>query len=104
VEDEGEEVEVHDGVEALGEVMKKRRKIALLGDGLADFEQGFELTPGVFKRGGERHFRRGDDGIRHRRQDNTGVGGGSTEGERESSLSSRLPDLSRVEKFVAKYV
>jgi hypothetical protein len=36
------------------------------------------LTPGVFERGGKRHFRRGDDGIRHRKQDNTRVGGGST--------------------------
>jgi hypothetical protein len=32
----------------------------------------------VFERGGKRHFRRRDDGIRHRRQDNTAVGGGST--------------------------
>ncbi len=78
VKDEGEEIEVDDGMEAAGEVVEKRWKIALLCDGLADFEQGFELTPGVLERGGKRHFRRGDDGIRHRRQDNTGVGGGST--------------------------
>jgi len=58
--------------------VEKRGEIALLGDGLADFEQGFELTPRMFKRGGERHFRRGDDGIRHRGQDNIWVGGGST--------------------------
>jgi hypothetical protein len=32
----------------------------------------------MFKRGGERQFRRGDDGFRHRRQDNIWVGGGST--------------------------
>jgi hypothetical protein len=32
----------------------------------------------VFERGGKRHFRRRDDGIRHRKQDNTRVGGGST--------------------------
>jgi hypothetical protein len=43
------------------------------------------LTPGVFERGGERHFRRGDDGIRHRRQDNIWVGGGSTAGEPTSA-------------------
>jgi hypothetical protein len=34
----------------------------------------------VFERGGERHFRRGDNGILHRRQDNIRVGGGSTAG------------------------
>jgi hypothetical protein len=78
VKDEREEVEVDDGMEAASKVVEKRGKIALLGDDLADFEQGFELTPGMFKRGGERHFRRGDDGFRHRRQDNIWVGGGST--------------------------
>jgi hypothetical protein len=36
------------------------------------------LTPGVFKRGGERHVRRRNDGVRHTRQDNTRVGEGST--------------------------
>ena len=51
MENESEEVEVHDGVEALGEIVKKRGQIAMLGDGLADFEQGFELTPGVFTAG-----------------------------------------------------
>src|SRR5229473_3238503 len=83
VKDEGEEIEIDDGVETLGKVVEQRGEIALLGDGLADFEQGFELTPGMFKRGGERHFRRGDDGFRHRRQDNTRVGEGSTADGRE---------------------
>ena len=78
VKDKAEEVEVNDGVEARGEVVEKRGKIALLGDGLADFEQGFELAPGVFERGGESHFRRRNDGVRHTRQDSTRVGGGST--------------------------
>jgi hypothetical protein len=78
VKDEREEVEVDNGMEAAGKVVEKRGEIALLGDSLADFEQGFELTPGVFERGGKRHFRRGDDGIRHRRQDNIWLGGGST--------------------------
>ena len=78
VKDEGEEIEVDDGMEAAGKVVEKRGKIALLGDSLADFEQGFELTPGMFKRGGERQFRRGDDGFRHRKEDNIWVGGGST--------------------------
>ncbi len=55
VKNQGEEIEVDNGVQ---------------GNGLADLEQGFELAPGMFQRGGERHFRRGDDGIRHRRQDN----------------------------------
>jgi hypothetical protein len=78
VEHEGEEVEVDDGVQALGKVVEKRGEIALLGDGLADFQQGFELTPGVFQRGGERHFRRRNNGVRHTRQDNTRIGEGST--------------------------
>jgi len=63
VEDEGQKIEVDDGAQAVRKIVKQRGEIALLGDGLADFEQGFELTPGVFERGGERHFRRGDDGI-----------------------------------------
>ena len=83
VKDEGKEIEIDDRMEAAGEVVEQRGEIALLGDSFADFEQGFELTPGMFKRGGERHFRRGDDGIRHRKQDNTGVGEGSTQRERE---------------------
>jgi hypothetical protein len=32
----------------------------------------------VFQRGGERHFRRRNDGFRHTSQDNTRVGQGST--------------------------
>jgi hypothetical protein len=32
----------------------------------------------VFERGGESHFRRRNDGFRHRKQDSTRVGGGST--------------------------
>src|SRR5207245_1451598 len=78
VQNEGEEVKVHDGVETLGEIVEKRGKVALLGDGLADFEQGFKLTPGVFERRSGRHFRRRNDVFRHKKQDNTGLGGGST--------------------------
>jgi len=78
VKDEAEEVELNDEVQARGKVVEKRGKIALLGDGLADFEQGFKLAPGVFERGGERHFRRRNNGVRHTRQDNTRVGGCST--------------------------
>ena len=90
VENEGEEVEVDDAVETLGEVVEKRGEIALLGDGLADFEQGFELTPGVFERGRERHFRRRNDGVRHTRQHNTRVGAGSTRGGVNTHYFSRL--------------
>src|SRR5712664_259201 len=74
-------------MQAAGKVVEQRGEIALLGDGLAYFEQGFELMPGVLKGGRERHFRRGDDGIRHRRQDNTRVGGGSTTGVEKKSKS-----------------
>ena len=58
VEDESEEVEFDDGVQAAGEVVEKRGKIALLGDGFADFEQGFELTPGMLEGRGEGDFGR----------------------------------------------
>jgi len=82
VKDEREEVEVDDGVEAAGKVVEKRGEIALLGDSLADFEQGFELTPGMLERRSKGDFGRGNDRLRHSRQDNTGVGEGSTLGER----------------------
>jgi hypothetical protein len=78
VENKTKEVEFDNGVQAAGKVVEQRGEIALLSDGLADFEQGFELTPGVFERRGKRHFRRRDDGIRHRRQDSIWIGGGST--------------------------
>ncbi len=90
VKNEGEEIEVDNGVEAPGKVVEQRGQIALLGDGLADLEQGFELSPGVFERGGERHFRRRDDGIRHRWQDNIRVAEGSTAGGRGRASSSRI--------------
>jgi hypothetical protein len=51
VEDKTEEVEFDNGVQAAGKVVEERGQIALLGDGLADFKQGFELAPGVFERG-----------------------------------------------------
>src|SRR6266700_2209248 len=46
VEDTSKEVELDDGMEAAGKVVEKRGEGALLGDSFADFEQGFELTPG----------------------------------------------------------
>src|SRR5207245_9203371 len=88
VENKTKEVEFDDRMEPASKVVEKRGEIALLSDGLADFEQGFELTPGVFERGGKRHFRRRDDGIRHRRQDSTRVGGGSTGGGHHRSTRS----------------
>jgi len=78
MEDEREEIEVDDGMEAAGKVVEKRGEITLLGDDLADFEQGFELTPGMFKRRGDGNFRRGNNRFRHRRQDNIWIGEGST--------------------------
>jgi hypothetical protein len=38
------------------------------------------LATGVVQRGCQRHFRRRNDGVRHKRQDNTRVGEGSTKG------------------------
>ena len=78
VKDQSEEVEVNDGVQSRGKVVKQRRKIALLRNSLAYFEQGFELSPGVLQRRSMRHFRRRDDPFRHRRQDNTRTSDGST--------------------------
>jgi hypothetical protein len=80
VKDERKEIEVDDRVEAASEVVEQRGEVALLGDGLADFEQGFELTPGVFERRGDGDFGRGNDRFRHRRQDNIWIGEGSTLG------------------------
>jgi hypothetical protein len=78
VEDERQEIEVDDGAQAVRKIVKQRGEVTLLGDSLADFKQGFELTPGMLKRRGERDFGRGNDGFRQRRQDNIWVGGGST--------------------------
>src|SRR5438132_9262780 len=58
VEDESQEVEFNDGVQAAGKVVEKRGEIALLGDGFADFEQRFELTPGMLEGRGEGDFAR----------------------------------------------
>jgi len=52
VENKTKEVEFDDRMEPASKVVEQRGEIALLGDGLADFEQGFKLTPGVFERGG----------------------------------------------------
>ena len=81
VQGEREEIEIDDRVQASGKVVEKRGKIALLGDGLADFQQGFELTARVFRRRRGRRFRRGNDRVRHNRQDSIRVGRGSTAGD-----------------------
>jgi hypothetical protein len=46
----GEEIEVHDRMEALGEIVKKSRQVTMLRDGFSHFEQSFELTPRMFER------------------------------------------------------
>ena len=58
VQDEREEVEFNDGMQAAGKVVEKRGEIALLGDCFADFEQGFELTPGMLEGRSEGDFGR----------------------------------------------
>jgi hypothetical protein len=80
VKDEGEKVKIDDGVKTFGEVVKKSGEVAMLGDGFRHFEQGFELTPGLFKRRRGSRFWWGDSRIRHRSQNSIGVGGGSTKG------------------------
>ena len=52
VEHEGEEIELQNGVKALGEFVEEAGELALLGDGFADFEKRFELPAGVFEAGG----------------------------------------------------
>ncbi len=47
VEREREEIEIDNGVEALGEIVEEFVEVALLRDGFADFEKGFELAAGV---------------------------------------------------------
>jgi hypothetical protein len=51
VKDKAEEIEINNGVKPRGKVVEERREVALLRDGLADFQQGFELTTGVVQRG-----------------------------------------------------
>ena len=58
VQDEGQEVEFNNRMEAARKIVEKRGEIALLGDGFADFEQGFELTPGMLEGRGEGDFGR----------------------------------------------
>jgi hypothetical protein len=48
VERQRKEIEIDDGVEALGEIVEEFGKVALLGDGFADFEKSFELAARVF--------------------------------------------------------
>jgi hypothetical protein len=78
VEREGEEIEIDDRMQAAGEIMEQGAEVALLGDGFADFQQGFELLARVFRRRRRRRFRRGDDRVRHSWQDSIRVGRGST--------------------------
>ena len=85
VEREREEIEIDNGVETLGKVVEERGQIALLSDGLANFEQGFELTAGVLvllvlvdRREGRR-FRRQDDRVRHTCRIASGLSGAQPE-------------------------
>jgi CDI toxin RNase A-like protein len=47
VQHENEKVEGQNGVETLSQFVKQGFQVALLGDGLADVEQRFELAPGM---------------------------------------------------------
>jgi hypothetical protein len=75
-----EEIKINDAMQALGKIVKKCSKIAMLRNRFSHFEQGFELAPGMFERRSRRQFGRGDSGIRHRKQNSTRVGRGSTNG------------------------
>ncbi len=52
VKRERQKVEVDHGMQTFGKVVEKRGQIALLRDGFADFQQGFELAPGMIDRRG----------------------------------------------------
>jgi len=65
VERECEKVEIDDRMQSLGKVVEQCGQIALLRDGFADFEQGFQLPPGMIDWRGERQLRRESDGVRH---------------------------------------
>src|SRR5271163_2901379 len=80
VKHERQEIEVHDTVKPLRKVVKKSREVAMLRDRFRHFEQSFELAPGMFEWRSRRKFGRGDSGIRHRKQNSTQLGRGSTEG------------------------
>ena len=75
---QAEKVKINDRVQADGQVVEQCGKIALLRDGLAHLEQGFELVPGVLQRRGAWHFQWRDEAFSHNRQDNTRTSGGST--------------------------
>jgi len=77
---ERQEIEINNTMQAFRKIVKKSRKVAMLRDRFCHFEQGFELAPGMFKRRSSRWFGRGDSGIRHRNQNSTQLGRGSTKG------------------------
>ncbi len=45
MQNQSEEVELHDPVQALGKFVEKRWQVALLGDGFADLQQSLQLAP-----------------------------------------------------------
>jgi hypothetical protein len=51
VKDQAEEIKINDRVKPRGKVVEEGGEVALLRDGLADFQQGFELATGVVQRG-----------------------------------------------------
>jgi len=80
MQDQREKIKINHAMETLGEVVKKGGEVAMQSDGFRHFEQGFELTPGVFEGRCAGYFGRGDSGIRHRVQNSIRVGSGSTKG------------------------
>lgn len=54
VENECEKIERQNGVKTLGKLVEETLKVALLGDGFGDVEEGFELAAGMLNRGDRR--------------------------------------------------
>jgi hypothetical protein len=49
MQNERQEIKVHDTMEPLGKIVKKSGQVAMLSNGFRHFEQGFQLTPRVFE-------------------------------------------------------
>jgi hypothetical protein len=82
VKHQAEEVEGENTVETLGEVVEESFQVALLSDGLGNFEQGFDLAGRVVVgRSGEAHIvERWMLQIGHENEDSTRLGGVTTKG------------------------
>src|SRR5579883_1573643 len=78
VKNHAEKIELENGVEAIGELVKQRLQIALLGDHLAEIEEGLKLPSGLCAGRRRSDFRGRYWRLRHKWENSIGFGGGST--------------------------